>query len=49
MDGLKIASDLEKEFKKDNPEFIIEVVDVKDYNKQLFDKTFYAKYTYRSK
>ena len=49
QEDLKIAADQEKEFKKDNPELTIEVVDIKDYNKQLCDETFYAKYTYRFK
>ena len=46
QEDLRIAADLEKEFKKYNPELTIEVVDIKDYNKQLCHKTFYAKYTY---
>ena len=32
QEDLKIAVDLEKEFKKDNPELTIEVVYIKDYN-----------------
>ena len=32
QEDLKKAADLEKEFKKDNPELTIEVVYIKDYN-----------------
>ena len=31
QEDLRIAADLEKEFKKDNPELTIEVVNIKDY------------------
>ena len=37
QENLKLAAYLEKEFKKDNPEVTIEVM-------QLCDETFYAKY-----
>ena len=37
QEDLEIAAYLEKEFKKDNPEVAIEVM-------QLCDETFYAKY-----
>ena len=47
QENLKLAAYLEKEFKKDNPEVTIEVVDIKDYNKKLCDETFYAKYTFQ--
>ena len=45
----RLAADLKKEFKKDNPELTVEVVGIKDYSKQHWDETFYAKYTYRFK
>ena len=47
---MKLAAYLEKEFKKDNPELTIEVVDIADYNKQRCDETIPAKmqkFTYK--
>ena len=43
QEDLKIAAELEKEFKTDNPELTIEVTDIANYNKQLCDETIPAK------